>query len=311
VSEKGAPSTPKRTKSESGSSKAPVKKEAVLSEEDLDSIKEEAYLSARRAIMTEPPKEIGGKGVIFSGLAKDVPYATWKAAVQMDIYLGELEGKSAAKAVLGRLGGTALQTAMSAVLRKKKESVSEDTFFDALDAVYLGAHVQSIEVAVAHLSGLRQGKMTVTEYIEKVNAITAGLNMETKMVIGFIRRGIKKELAIATGAVAYDDIGTYEGALRQMEAVIGTYATPAPNPRGGSGRGGYRGGYRGGGFQRGRGAETMERDMSQVVCYNCSKKGHMARECRGPRKARAAITAAAPTDQGYVEEIPEEDLNHQ
>jgi hypothetical protein len=39
------------------------------------------------------------------------------------------------------------------------------------------------------------------------------------------------------------------------------------------------------------------RDMSKVTCYNCGKKGHIARYCRSPRKDQGKGSRPHPEAQ--------------
>jgi len=180
--------------------------------------------------------------------------------------------------VLKRVEGTALGVLLAeftdAQLIAGNPVATRQGLFQRLDPVYAKG-AQNQQDAMRRLGRLRQGNKPFQEFLVEFNEIASQTGESQQRLVGLLCN------AVSGARVDMIPMAQRETTIREAAAIFGSVIERSTQGRGQNGRGG-RGGGRGG-RQQTQGRQAQTRDMSEVECYNCGKKGHMARDCYGSK----------------------------
>jgi hypothetical protein len=238
------------------------------------------------------------KGYVFRGDIGEYP--EWKKYWTL---MQNLSGKTPAQKVaelLKHLRGVAFATATSSINADDPATffTSPSQVITALDALYGQAAAHASQQAYASLARLRQGGTGITEHNEKFVVLASRARCSEEAAIGLYRSSLNRALAQSL-AVADGELKDLMQKAEVLAALQPVHAS-TPGPRRGNPR-----------WTRGRAGEVRKsyQDMTpdekrevdkNIECYNCGKKGHRARQCRAPRKARGR---RAEQEEGPPDEV--------
>lgn len=250
--------------------------------------------SAKRAMAAPAPDDKTG-GSTFDGTGD---YQSWRRAQQVEAFMHD-SGVAAAKVVFRRLRGAAIDTALAAVQVNNLAGFPFQTVAEiliALDLGYGGTLAYTKVEAVRQLMRLRQGTRSFEDYVQQFQSLAAKSQLDNASLIAALQAGVSGKLAPTAAMIEEDTIlGTAIGRLKKVDLMTPNTTFPKRD------NGGNK-------SFKGRASSTDDkpkRDLSAVTCYNCDKKGHLARDCRGPKRARKGKTTEARDDNPVDDDIVE------
>lgn len=250
--------------------------------------KVEETTDAKRAAMATEGQTSRGGGNTFDGSQN---YQEWRTWAKGKALFGRNNPAKAAEAIFDCLrGGPAIQ-AMSGANTSGDPFNSVEDILVILDASYGAQSGLGQQEADRQLIRLRQGKKTFSEFVQDFQALSAQSSFTRSAKIAMLQAAVNGQLAPMAAMIPHDsEVGAAISQLRKVEAMM-PRNTFQPTERK----------Y---GKTRGRQAQTNgERDLSQVECYNCHRKGHLKRDCRSAAKGRQA--KATPDKEEDADDIVE------
>jgi len=251
--------------------------------------KEEESYDAKRAAMATDGQTSRGGGNIFDG-SQD--YMAWRTWAQGKALFGRNNKPRAAETVFDCLrGGPAVQVMSGANATGDPFNTVEDILV-ILDQAYGGTAGMGQQEADRQLIRLRQGKKSFNDFTQEFLALCAQSSFTRTAKIAALQAAVNGQLAPMAAMIPHDsEVGVAITQLRKVDAMA-PRSTFQPTER------------RQGKFTRGRQAQTGERDLSQVECYGCHRKGHLKRDCRST-KGKQAKSAKEATSADDEEDIVE------
>jgi Zinc knuckle len=205
-------------------------------------------------------------------------YRAWKRGAQVAA-LKKDTPLAGAKEVFNQLRGTALDIALEGI---DTDQLTEFPFqhpsdiFRALQLVYDTDGSENQKDARRQLMRLRQGNKDLSDFLPDFLALASRGKVDNITKIAALQAAVNQRLAPAAAVSESDDFGALVAVLKRYEMM-----TPkAPQ--------GQRSGYKKEKHHT-KGRQAITRDRSEIVCFNCNKKGHFKRDCRSAavKKAKA------------------------
>jgi hypothetical protein len=229
-----------------------------------------------------------GGGWKFDG-SKPEEYQSWVKHWKLQHALVRKTDAEKTREVLRKLEGTAFDVA-TAELNLDNPA----TFFSTPEGVYAAlSKVYALEIrqgkqqASGQLARLRQGSKDIVTHNTEFLALNARAGVAGEELIGIYRAGLSTGLAEAMAGSTYDSLASaMQYATAKAQFVRKTDFGKTSSGRFQNRTRGRAGGTEGRKKLADMTPEEKKEALKNVKCYNCSKTGHMARDCRQPRKTK-------------------------
>ena len=238
----------------------------------------------RRATLTGTTmtnnEERGGKLPLFDGTTETTDYPTWSALATVEILLAASH-TSSLRTLLFALRGTPLELAVGSIDRDTTTSALTLTkgadVLAKLDPHYGATAAHARATARQELSRLRQGGRKFADYLQEVARLGVRAGLTPNDLIPEIMAGVEGRLSSVAASGIGKSYADFTQALLTADKMV---------PR-------FKKTDKGATTTTGRGAETKKETRN---CYNCEEPGHLARQCKKPKKARKAKAAEEDDD---------------
>lgn len=280
----------------------------------------DGYAQGRRATMASQPTEEKERATdMYDGLGGAQRYASWKAKMQImciTAWASKSQNDKAAK-IIEKLTDVAITNLTSKIDFRTATTnpfASPQEVFDELEK-YVSGGIEPSEV-ITRLSGLRQGGRRVADYTLDFQREAARALLDQKVLVGLYVAGLAQRISGPLSINNYENLAAAVQDAGRVDDKVdrGTSQSGGGQRRQTWNRGGFRGRGRGrGGWQTSGSRGAQERDMSQVDCYNCGKKGHFARDCHDAGgssrqnaggSSRSGARGAAQQGKEHEEHLP-------
>lgn len=269
------------------------------------------YQTALQEAFTNPPSpvQMAEQTVSTSNHKFDGSgdYSFWKRGCWVKAEGADEQAKTTW--VVKRVEGTPLGVLLAEFTDAQLEQANGNPFttrrgvFQRLDPVYAKG-AQNQQDAVRRLGRLRQGNKPFQEFLQEFNEIASQTGQSQPQLVGALCN------AVSGSRVDMIPVAQRETTVREAAAIFGSVIERSTQGRGQSGRG--RGGFRGrGNHQSTQGRQAQTRDMSNMECYGCGNKGHMARDCPDRRGQQRNQPNRGRKANSRPKEVEEEDEDFQ